>query len=81
MTARNVVSKKKTTKNGKRKSFKTGDIWFDPDLGECYLILKKSRTSLHIKWLHKDLIQLVSFEECSRDTFTRTISSLEKELL
>lgn len=76
-----MVSKKKTTKNGKRKSFKTGEVWFDPQLGESYLILRKSKTSLYIKWLHKDLTQLVSFDECSRDTFTRTISSLEKELL
>lgn len=76
-----MVSKKKSTKSGKRKSFKTGDVWYDPILGECYLIIKKHRSSLYIKWLHKDLTQLVSFEECSQDSFTRTISSLEKELL
>lgn len=76
-----MVSKKKTTKSGKKKSFKTGDIWYDPLLEEYYLIIRKHRTSLHIKWLHKDLTQLVTFDECSHDSFVKKISSLEKELL
>jgi hypothetical protein len=81
MTARNVVSKKKTTKSGKKRSFKSGDIWYDPIIQEFYLITKKYKTELQIKWLHKDLTQQVSFQECLEDTFVRTISSLEKELL
>ncbi len=76
-----MVSKKKSTKSGKKKSFKAGDIWYDPLLEEFYLITKKYKQELQIKWLHKDLTQSVSFQECEHDTFTRTISSLEKELL
>lgn len=76
-----MVSKKKTTKSGKKKSFKTGDIWYDPLLAESYLIIRKYKNGLRIKWLHKELTQLVSLEECSKDRFVRTISSLEKELL
>lgn len=76
-----MVSKKKITKNGKRKSFKGGDIWYDPNLAESYLIIRKCKNGLRIKWLHKELTQSVSLEECSEDRFVRTISSLEKELL
>lgn len=76
-----MVSKKKSTKSGKKRSFKTGDVWYDPLLEEFYLITKKHKQELQIKWLHKDLTQSVSFQECSHDRFIRTISSLEKELL
>lgn len=76
-----MVSKKKSTKSGKKKNFKIGDIWYDPLLEEFYLITKKYKTELYIKWLHKDLEQLVSFEECSHDSFVRKISTLERELL
>lgn len=78
---KNVVLKKKSMRNVRRRNFKSGDVWYDPLIQEFYLILKKYKTELRIKWLHKDLTQTVKSEHCSEDSFIRTISSLERELL
>jgi hypothetical protein len=69
-------------KSGEKKNFEVGDIWFDDQASECYLILHYEDRFITIKWLNVYGSEMsVPDYYCNGDKFIRKISSLEKELL
>jgi hypothetical protein len=77
-----VELKKKFMKNGEKKNFEVGDIWFDDSADAHYLILDYRDGIISIKWLDLEANEMPVNEcYCYEDEFIRKISSLEKELL
>ena len=69
-------------KNGEKKNFEVGDIWFDDSTGAHYVILDYKDSIITIKWLDLEANDMQVYEGyCSEDEFIRKLSSLEKELL
>lgn len=69
-------------KNGIRKNFEVGDIWYDNQATESYLILEYEDNFITILWLNCNNTSMsVPDYYCNEDIFVRKISSLEMELL
>jgi len=89
MIVPSVELRKKIMKDGKKSndvSPKFGEVWYDPMLGESYVVIsKRMRNSvIFIRWMSTvwdgDDIE-VHIASCEQDRFVRKLSSLEKELL
>lgn len=58
-------------------------VWYDPVVEDTYIILHVDNENelLNILWQHYGLVLHVQKTQCEEDTYVKTLSRLERELL